>query len=345
MPVILDDEGFAARLKTHPAGVWFFFGEEEFLKRRAARRLEELITENEAFNVQRLTLSAKDDCVRAVQGALSEIPFLSEYRYTRIDHCAFWLLNRSEGEAFCAALRQAPEDQILVFFYPANEASIQKDSGSKVTSSYVYSHLPENACVVEFKRKSPEFLAGYLRKKLEKSGVTIASDAALNCAVRCECALERIETILPALIARAQTSGGEVTSSILDEYTVETPEQKVYLFTGAVQEKKLNESIRFYEKLRASKIEPILLCAALNRAFLNLIAVKSGAPGVQKQFRISDYPYKLLQANARLWTQAELQNALKLCMRADTLMKNTSLDPDGILKEMLVRILHAHNRR
>lgn len=331
MPKILGTEDLRARIRKDPAGVYFFFGEEERLKQMYLARLQESV-ENAAFNTAKLTLS--DAPLAALEAEISVLPFLSERRFVRVDGLITAKLSASQEARFFALLENAPAYLILVFFFPA--ASVPD---AKLQESTLFSGLPENVCAVRFARRTAAELVRYMDGRFQKRGISVPEQVLRELVLRCDQDMTHLERAGETLIAYAAAKKEPITIKTVDAFLPEKLDSRLYRLSDAVQAANAAAALSEYASLRAQDTDEYRICATVARAVGILHALRTADRDTALSvLGVKSFRYGDMAAQARRVSSAAFCEASALCLDADAKLKNTSLNPDVVLQELIVRV-------
>ena len=342
MPPVLGAKELKQRLAAHPAGVYFFFGEEEHLKRVYLSRFKALVRENAEFNTAALTLK-EGEGLGGLAAELGAVPFLSPLRFVGVWGLELHKLSEKESEEFCRLISACGEDQIVIFYFYECDLPFSGNiprTAKRLNTLPVYKNLPENAVVVNFTHPTPAELYAYYEAKFAHRNVKAAPEVVRLFCARGAGDMTLLENESEKLIAYAASHAGEITREMVDEALPETDESMLYKISDAVENADVSRALNEYRILRGMKFDPIPILATLARC-VSTLHLAAACPSVQtlvEAHGIKDFRAKKLVGTAKKYTKKALREAQELCLGADKTLKNTSLDPDVVLQECIVRI-------
>jgi DNA polymerase-3 subunit delta len=309
-------------------GVFFFYGDEEYLKEEATSAVvaAHIDPATRDFNFDQLRGSDVD--AEALASVLQTPPMMAEWRIVVV----------RDVQALAATPRgRAVVEELLERPIPGLVAVLQAQIPEKSTAKF-YDRLKKQTASVEFAELSENDLPGWLMARSENDGV-------------------KLEPAAARALASAGLSLGQLVRELekLRDYVGEKRRitvKEVESLVGAVAARQnrwewfdLVGEARFREARAAlpALLEhdyAVRLVLGLGTHFLRL---GIGVAGGERALESALPPHQRWLAQrvvrqARKWSDVQIKHALNDLLRADRLLKSTSLGDDQVMQELLLRL-------
>lgn len=321
--------------KGRRGGVFFLFGDEEYLKERLAARLVEahLDPATRDFNFDQLRASDVD--AETLGSVLATPPMLAEWRVVLIRD-AQALAGQPRARAAVEQLLERPFAGLALILV----AQIPDRSRAQF-----YERLKKQATSVELAALSAADVPGWLMERAEERGITFEPDAAraLGSAIGSELG------VLSRELDKLADFVGErrrITAADVEAVAGVVAKQDRWQWFDLVGDARFPEARRALPVLLDAGESGVGLVLGLGTHFLRLaLAVAGGERALEAELP----PHQRWLAGrvarqARRWTAQALDQALDDLLRADRLLKSTSLSDLAVLEELLLR-MHAQAPR
>ncbi len=333
MPLLSPDKLTRSLAAGERGGVFFLFGDEEFLKEEAATRIIDahLDAATREFNLDQL--HGAEGTVETLASILQTPPMMADWRVVVVRE-AHALAGSARARSVIEALlgRENP-GLVVVLMGQIPERS----------KAQFYEELKRKARAVEFAPLTSGDLPGWLMARSATRGVELEPDAAraLAAAIGSEIGvLERELAKLHDFVGERRQIGIADVEAAVGRIT----RQNRWDWFDLVGDGRLAEARAGLPILLDARESGVGLVLGLGTHFLRLaIAATGGERALQNELP----PHQRwlagrLARQAKRWTPEQLATALDDLLRADRLLKSTSLSEEQILDELLLR-LQARN--
>jgi len=321
---------FPGLAKAH-GGVFYLHGGDDFRKEEVVRALVDahLDPATRDFNFDPLRGSEVD--AETLASVLGTPPMMAEWRVVVVREVEGLAGSaRARDILLAAAARPAPGLALIL--------SCRVPEGSKAK---FYKDLERTARSVEFRPVTPDDVPGWLMERArDRHGVDMDVEAAraLGSAVG-----ESLGVLAQELDKLAQYVGDRRRISLADVEAAGTriPRQDRWRWFDLVGEGRLQEALDSLDSLLAQGESGVWLVAGLTTHFLRMgIVVEDGPAALEALLPPKQrFLTKRLVGQARRWRPAEIDAALAGLLRADRLLKASSLSEEHFLEEWLLTLL------
>lgn len=329
MPLLSPERLLRALAGGERGGVFFLFGDEEYLKEEVAERIVEahLDPATRDFNFDLLRGDELD--VEAFASIVQTPPMMAEWRVVVVRD-AQGLASSPRARAVVEEVleRQVPGLVLLLI------AQLPERSRAKF-----YEELKKKARAVEFVRLSPGDVPGWLMERARADGIELEPEAAQALAA----AVGPDMGILVRELAKLRDFVGErvrITRADVEAAVGSVPRQNRWEWFDLVGEGRFQAARASLPVLLDAGETGVGLVIGLATQFLRLAIAASGG---QKALE-AELPHHQrwlagrLVAQARRWTPTALDGALEDLLRADRLLKSSSLGDEQVIEELLLRL-------
>lgn len=314
--------------KAHPGGIFFLFGDEEYLKDDAAGRIVETFVDPSSRDFNFDQLRGPDVTPEALASVLATPPMMAEHRVVLLQEAQG--LSQKAREALEAVAAAPPPGLALVVV-----ASIPTGSRAKF-----YTTMQKLARSVEFPKVSSVDLPGWvIEQARDAHGLEVEPAAARALAGATAGQLGILASELRKIAAYV---GDRTTVSAADVAAVGgyIPTVDRWAWFDLVAERRIEEAIRQLPALLESGENGVGLVIGITSQVLRVgIAVAGGREALEKQLK----PYQRWLASriepiARRWSAAEVDAAIAELLRTDRLLKTASMTDRQAIEELLLRL-------
>lgn len=329
MPPLTYDRLTRALAAGQRGGVFFLWGDEEFLKEEAAQRIAaaHLDPTTRDFNFDQFRGNELDP--ETLASRLETPPLMAEWRVVIIRD-AQALASSSRLRAAIEALLERPVPGLAVVLL----ARIPERSRARF-----YQRLKRQATAIELARLSEGDVIGWLMTRAAEDGVDLEPDAAraLASAVGPELA------VLMRELAKLRDFVGarrRIVTSDVEVAVGRVPRENRWKWFDAVGAARFAEARAALPALLDAGESAVGLVLGLGTHFLRLALVCTGGPPALET-ELPPHQRWLagrLTGQAKRWDATALDAALEDLLRADRLLKSTALGDRLILDEVLLRL-------
>ncbi len=330
MPLVRPDALLRALEKGKRGGVFFLFGDEEYLKEAAVSALvaAHLDPGTRDFNFDQLRASDADP--ETIGSVLATPPMMAEWRVVVLRDVQALAGSARARAAVEAAAAKPPAGLALILV-----AQIPDRSRARF-----YETLKKQAQSAEFAPLSPADVPGWLMQEAEARGTPMDTAAARALAAAIGTELGVLGRELDKLREYAGDAG-RITVADVEAVVGVVPRQNRWEWFDLVGDARFADARHALPVLLESSGESgVGLVLGLGTHFLRLALAASGG---QRALESALPPHQRWLAGrilkqARRWSVGALQAALEDLLRADRLLKSASLTDRQIMEELLLRM-------
>jgi DNA polymerase III subunit delta len=328
MPLTSPDKLKRALESGRRGGIFFLFGDEEYLKEEAAAAIvaAHLDPATRDFNYDQLR--GGDLAPESLASIAGTPPMMAEYRVVVVREAQALAANARMRGVVEALLDRKPSDLALVFVATLPDRS----------KAQFYERLKRETVAVDFPPLSGTDLPGWLTDHARQRGLELDTSAAR--------ALATTGSDLGVLVqelAKLIDYVGDRTSITRDDVTAvvgSVPRQNRWEWFDLVADARFRDARTGIPILLESGESGVGLIIGLGTQFLRL---GIAAAGGEKALGAALPPHQRWLAGriakqARRWDIAGVEDALDDLLRADRLLKSSSLNERQIIEELLLRI-------
>ena len=325
-----------------PERVYFLYGEEKTLVRRAAQRLMDAFGGTFAdFNLQKFPAEATAD---EVHTAVEALPFMSEYKCVAVADLDFTQLSAGELAKFKEILAQVPETTVLVFWYPTLEFETKKAGKWKT----FLTQAGKTAALAVFDHKTPAELEKYLCAQAAKRACDLPRACAAKVIRFAGNDLQVLQNELEKLCAFAlEENGGKITGDMVDKLTTRNMETTVFILTNAIVASQFDKAYSLLDLLLYQNEEPIAIVSVLAGSFIDMYRVRAALqggkpaayPAEYENYRGKEFRLRNAERDVRRLSTETLRACLDALLEADLALKSSRTPPRVVVEELLARLL------
>ena len=315
-------------------GVHYLWGDDEFRKERAARAMIEAHLDPATRDFNFDLLRGSETSLETLASVTGTPPMMAEWRVVLIRETESFA-NSTKIRAFLKKLATSPPPGLLVVMMASqpsgSKARFYKDMQSLAQSTQFASISEQDA---------PGWLIAWAR---ETYGRVLEPTAATALASAVGMDLGMLDQEL-AKLSEVAGEGEPITVETVKAAGTHLPSQDRWAWFDLVGSRKFSEALEGLGILISQGESGVGLVIGLSAHLLRIgVQVTGGSAALQKSLPPHQrWLAKRIGAQARGWTQVELDEALLGLRRADQLLKAASLSDEHILEEwLLARIVLA----
>ena len=329
------------------AGIFVFHGPEEYVKDRALEALKARLVPPELEPLNFLLLENEHANAAEIRRAVETLPFMTEKRLVVVrDYPPVAKGARGSG---LDAKQETAELELLTRSFPDTACLVFLMRAEPDTVKAAWKQLVKSADIVAFERLGEDELAAQLAKIAKRYDCTITREAARFMIGYCGTDLEQLNHEMEKACAHAG-AGRAVGRDSIEAVCIQTQESKIFqvidsLFAG--------QGAHAMMKLRALTGENdggMAMLSLIERQARLLAAAKAAGRGVQARqlAPLLGAPPFAVEAAARQagrWAKEELADIIKLCVSADTGVKQGLLGEQTAVEQVAMRVLFMASAR
>ena len=330
------------RIKLHPTGAYFFWGEEEYLKRYYLDELRQVIKDEGMEEFNRTVLDFQRDATfKDLEDAVDALPVMAEHRIVEVWGLDILGLKKDSENRLLDAVKSLASDTILVLYFRDSELdlTIKRNMSKKIISD-----LKESLVFTEFPRQSEMKLTSWTDRIFKSAEVHISDFNIVKMIKLCDFSMTRLKSESEKLIAYCkQNSTDTVPNEIIEVLVKPTGENAIYEFSDALIRRSKKEAIAILENLKSQNIDSVMVLATISKTLNALALIKSARGKLSSKelhdlTELSEKQIPFYQRALTNWSSADIKNAIHLTFICDRDLKNSSTPP-FILVERLVAVI------
>jgi DNA polymerase III subunit delta len=328
MPLTSPDKLTKALESGRRGGIFFLFGDDEYLKEEAAAAITaaHLDPATRDFNYDQLR--GADLEPETLASIANTPPMMAEWRVVIVREAQALGANARARAAVEALVEQKPPEIALVFVATLPDR----------TKAQFWEKLKKQTVAVEFQQLSGSDLPGWLIDRAERSGVELDMAAARALAAtgsELGVLVQELDKLADYVGSRKKIGRDDVTAIV---GTV--PKQNRWDWFDMVGDRRLSEARAAIPVLLEASESGVGLVIGLGTHFLRL---GIAAAGGERALGAALPPHQRWLAGriakqARRWDADAVEDAIDDLLRADRLLKSSSLNERQILEELLLRL-------
>lgn len=339
----LTPETAAAKIIKEKSGIYYFYGEEDYLKKRTVERIiRDCVGDDPGgFGKAEIDLTGSgilDD----IAEELMSPPMMCGCKVITVTG---FDAEKDSAKSFAAVTDQvlsaagidtkdkSPSvssgsfpDTVLLLISRSSEFSAQK----KTLSTAAYKRFSQVFAPVEFKLQPESRLCDWITRSLMRDGLSISRADAAYLSDRCADSMYMLRTEMDKLTAVCRDT---VTREDIDRYVSAVSRDIPFALSNAVMKKNAGDMIKLLSEEKAKKGEPVVLAAAISACVFDMLKVKYiSASGVTaeraaQRLQMNSYRAGLYYAAVRGISEEKLEKTALLCYETEIKLKSTQQDP------------------
>lgn len=321
-----------------PSGVYLFHGEEEFVKDSMLKRLEERCLEEATREMNYTVLDGAAATADAIIAAGETLPLMSPARLVVVKDYPGLKGGRGAEEASAQArladyLKNISPTTCLVFF-------CRGKADSRLKLSQAIGKLNRT---VEFKPLNEHDRVRWIQSQARRSGKQIAQNAAELLSFITGAGLEDLYQELQKLVAFAP--GHEITARDVEQAATRNTAFTVFQMVDALAARQLPQAQAALEQMLHDGEAPVRILSMIARQFrlIRYAALLSRAlpkGEAEKQLEAPPFAVRKAAGQAKNFTPAQVEHALKACADLDWQIKSGQIREDHLALQALVMDIH-----
>ncbi len=274
---MMEERELASRIKSgNIAGMYFFWGSEDFTKNRRAAELRRAAAGDDpsfsAFNAVDLFFGEGELDLGAIRAAVSSPPLMSPCKAVTVSFSALDSLKEKERTALLDLLRSfesAIPDTVLV----VKATSDGFDPGTKKKPSVFLREAMKFMNCVEFPYESEGRLARWMERHFADYGLTADPGVTSRILAAAGHSMYRLEGEVSKIGAYAAARGASsVTLADVDACVAHTEEEDAFALANAVLAGNTAEALRILSLKKGRREEPAYVLAQITKTIADLAA-------------------------------------------------------------------------
>jgi len=326
---ILTEAEFGRQLSA-PASGYLFFGDEDYTKLHATRRLRDAVCPDPSLaTFNNVYFSALDFSPSRLVDALEPPPLLSDRKIITVAGLDLSTFRPDEIDSLCEALSVIADYDYNVVCLSLPAGSIDEGRLPGAPSGLL-SRLGELLTPVHFPRITPSRLAGWVGKHFEHNG--IVPDTALCSRVvdYCGTSMFTLSNEVDKLSFYALSQGrNTILPQDIEAVCIADTEYDTFAFANALTAGDRRRALDILSVMKLRRIEPTIIMGEVSRVFCDMLTVRTfmdeglTPTDVAQATRIKEYPARRYFAALQKVSTDTLRHILDMCESADASVKSS----------------------
>ena len=326
------------KLKTDPKGVYLFYGEEEYLKRRYLEQIREKVIGDDpaaAFNHVKIM----DGDLPAFSAELDGLPLLGGERLIELWDTDFSKVSGDLLESLCDLLASS-EDTVIIYTHPD-----EFPAGTAKKPSPQLAALSKCTVAVDFERQKPAALATWLNRHATAQGCFIPPELCRKLIDYCTADMFILAGEVEKICAYVRASGRDhVTEE--DILTVASPSTVygAFDFANALLDRDKAKAFVLLADMIRRKEKPQDILGTVSRMMSDLLMIRvlrdtgMSPKDMAAKLKMHEYVLSLRLQSAMKRSMESLEQTAALCREADRKIKSTRLNSYRVIELLILEL-------
>ncbi len=311
------------------AGVYFFFGDEDFMKNHYAEEIKKAVLTDEslaAFN--HFPFSDENASAGAITDAVRAPSMMSDRKLVDVSLTGGELFKDKTALGNLLETAEASPDTVLLIRMSKDSF----DAGTAKKPSAVVKLFEKHGKIVNFEYQTESRLIKWLERHAGRYGVALEPTEAKEIIRRAGRSMYRLEgEIQKASVYAAAKGLPRITEEVIDAVVTKTDDEDAFRLANCILGGDKKGALLCLEEKIRRKEEPILVLSQVTRAFCDLAAAaRFMADGrdkneFAKSMKLHTYKAELYYKAVRGIPVSVFDDAVAACAEADRLMKSSPL--------------------
>ena len=325
------------KLKIDPKGVYLFYGEEEYLKRRYLEQIREKVLGEEG--TQSFGYVKIEGDLMQFSAELDGLALFGDERLIELWDVDFAKVNGDQLTALCEILSQA-EDTVVIYTHP-DEFPV----GTAKKPSAQLAALSKCCCAVDFERQKPAALASWLNRHATAQGCFLEPHLCKKMIDYCSADMfvlaGEVEKICSYVLAHGRNRVEEA-----DILAVASPNSVygAFDFANALLDRDKAKAFILLSDMIRRKEKPTDILGTVSRMMSDLLMIRAlrdagMTPGeMASKLKMHEYVLSLRLQSAMKRSMESLEHTAMLCREADRKIKSTRLDSYRVIELLILEL-------
>lgn len=324
---ILTEAEFGRQLSA-PASGYLFFGDEDYTKLHATRRLRDAVCPDPslaAFND--VYFSALDFSPSRLVDALEPPPLLGDRKIITVSGLDLSILRPDEIDSLCEALGVIADYDYNVVCLSLPAGSIDEGRLPGAPSGLL-SRLGELLTPVHFPRITPARLGGWVGKHFEHNGVNADPGLCGQVIDFCGTSMFTLANEVDKLSFYALSLGRDrILPEDIGAVCIADTEYDTFAFANALTAGDRRRALDILAVMKHRRMEPTIIMGEVSRVFCDMLTVRTfmdegmTPTDVAQATKIKEYPARRYFAALQKVSSDALRHIIDKCVEADTSVK------------------------
>ena len=332
---------FAAKLKNYtPSGVYFLYGEQNYLKKLYVKKIAEKTVEPSfaGFNLNFFDSSASLD---EISDAVEALPMMAEKRCVVVSDLDAAKLSATETDKLKELLAAPPESTVLVF----TTSDVIVDTKKNAKWRAFIKMVDAVGTVVELGTRTHADTTRFIKSIAQKNGCSISTENCAYLTARCGDDMQALQNEVNKLCA--YKTEGEITKADIDISAIPILDASVFDLSKLILKGDYQNAMQNLGELLAMREEPVMILGALSASFIDLYRARVARIGGKTATELAalfvtykgkEWRVKNAIRDCDRFGVQQLCDILALLAEADYRLKSSKTDNVIILQEVITRI-------
>lgn len=333
------------KLKTAPQGVYLFYGEEEYLKRRYLEQIRKAIVGDvkdaaAAFNHVKIDGGDLAKFAAELDGLPMLMGFGGSGRLVELWDTDFNKMKADTLSELCDLLSTV-EDTTVIIYSLSSELPV----GTAKKPSATLAAFQKCADCVNFERQKPQVLAGWVARHAQANGCFLSPELCRKLIDYCSADMFILAGETEKIAAYVRASGRNIVEEA-DIYAVSSPSTiyGAFDFVNALLDRKIARAFVLLDDMKKRKEKPLDILGTVSKLCSELLQVRvlrdagMTPPEIASKLKMHEYTLSLRLKSAGSRPIEALEKAVELCRDADRKMKSTRLDSYRLIELLILEM-------
>lgn len=329
----MNETEFRQELKRGLSGAYFFYGDEEYLKKFYLNRalIQAVGTDADASSWNTYIIpgkkSKKDSpCLDALEEAICAVPMMGERVFVQYT-ADFTILTDEETDALISLMKTVDEETVLLTVV-SPEVGFDPGKPDKGRPSALYKKLSAVSKPVELNRMKDGEMKKWIARRLSHEGVAVTAEGAAALIARCGSSMLILSGELDKLAAYANANSlSEIGKNEVEAVCMANEEEDAFALANAVLQGDRRTALKALNRCKAAREEPITVLSRVSKSLCDMLTVcilmSEGASksDISQKLKMHEYRAGLYMNAVKNENPRRLTAALGRCREADLKMK------------------------
>lgn len=329
------------KIKRGLGGVYVFYGEEEYLKRRYLEKVREALLTDETdavFNHVKI----ENGEVERLGDELIGTPLFGSAggRLIELWGVDFTAMSDTKLDELVLAFSEVSDDTLLIYSKP-DEFS----EGTKKAPSSHFKKFSSPANLINFEKQTPQKLIGWASRHFSSHGCAADPQICKKLIDYCSSDMFALASEIEKVASYARYNGKVVITEDMI-YLVCSPNTVygAFDFANAMIDGNTSLALSIFAEMKLRKEKPEYILSSVSRICSELLTVRIlsdagfSKQDIAKKMKMHEYPVSLRMAAASRKSVATLERAVELCCETDMKLKSTRLDQYTELEVLILSL-------
>lgn len=343
MNQIINSSDLKDKIKFGLSGIYFFFGEEEYMKQFYLSEIRKNILGSDEDGIFRhKKISCIDFDTEKITDALqtSALGFFEGKTLCELHEIQFSSLKESEWKALISMLEDASPDVVTVIYTVKDEF----DEGIiPKAPSKAFQRLAEVAVPVQFPRESDLKLAKWTSRHFISEKLSFENGVCELMVTRCGRDMFVLSNEIEKVSAYVKFNGrSTVTAEDVKTVCCQNMEINAFDFSNALLEAETDKAMAILADMKLRKEKPVIILGSVTKVISDLYIVKTLVDSglndreIAKELKMHEYKLGIYKRNSAKRSITRLKKLLRFCCDTDIKLKSTSLEDYTELDKLVV---------